>query len=170
VNRSKISLKNCLQSTQCLFWAAFIMRIVFALYVGLIPTSEDPGTGEYGCYVTNFLQGKGFVCLMDYPTPHTIYYARLPPLYPMILIAYIKLFGPNLIGLRILFSFFGALTCLITSQLASLLMGRSKGIYAGWALCFYLGHIYWSTRFLPEGIVMLLSTTSLWLIVDAHRK
>ncbi len=155
-------MKRYLNSFLFLFITALVLRVLF--FVFCRSKFGDDG-GEQLAYAMSLLQGKGYVVYRGFGG--TPFYAFLPPLYPIFLALYKLVFPANMLALRFIFSIFGALTCVLTGRLGQYLFRREEGICAGWALSLYAGHIFWSTRFLPESAVMLLSTAAAWCLYRA---
>lgn len=161
-------LKKYSSSLLCLFTIAMTLRVLFALFDKSSYADDD---GTHTQYALNFLQGKGWLNFhqVDPRLPILPFRAWIPPLYPLLIVFYKKWVASSLLGLRVILGGFGSLTCVVTALLGRYFMGRNRGTWAGWGLCFYPAHIFWSTRLLPESAVMLFSVIAVLSLLFAHR-
>ncbi|MCA9441554.1 MAG: hypothetical protein KC964_12165, partial [Candidatus Omnitrophica bacterium] len=68
--------------------AAFVLRYAYVLQIETPPFSD---MADYETMALNLLDGQGLVM----NTPHMVYKAYRPPLYPLFIAASYKLFGPE---------------------------------------------------------------------------
>ena len=167
-DKKRSILPGLLASGGWLWVCAFVLRLLVASHyrTGTLAADSDGMLEEFAW---NMLRGRGYVIYQDGISPHMPSYALLPPLYPWIVFIYLKTVGAHFFGLRVLFCAFGALTCVLTSRLAEKLMGP-PGRWAGWLLCFYPGHIVWSTRLMVESAIILSLTSAVLLALQARER
>ncbi|MCA9434465.1 MAG: glycosyltransferase family 39 protein [Candidatus Omnitrophica bacterium] len=85
--------------------AAFVLRYAYVLQIETPPFSD---MADYETMALNLLDGQGLVM----NTPHMVYKAYRPPLYPLFIAASYKLFGPEPETVRMTQVFLSTLTVL----------------------------------------------------------
>jgi len=92
------------------------------------------------------------------------------PLYPAVLAAVYKVFGPGYLAPRIVQSVLGALSCCLLYLLGRSLFGRAVGAVAGFAAATYWMLIYFDGELLIASLIVFLDLALLLLLVRAGQK
>jgi 4-amino-4-deoxy-L-arabinose transferase-like glycosyltransferase len=135
-----------------LFVVAFAVRVAFILAFG--PTAPPWDLGDDHAYD---LLAYRLVTQHEYA--NTLY----TPGYPLFLALNYMVFGRSWFLARLVQAGLGAGTCLLIYRLGTKVFSDREGLFAGFLLAIYPGHVFFSWRLMAEPLYILLLTWSLLL-------
>jgi len=141
---------------------ALLVRVLVGFFV--LSTAPDlPDAGIYERVAVNLLQGKGLI------VDEANKIARMPG-YPLFLAACFALFGRNAVGVMLVQSAIGALTCVLVLLLGGLLFDRKTGWLSGWICALYPSLVFMSGLVLSETLFILLMVLGICALVGMERE
>jgi len=152
-------------SKSFLLWSIFLVALVLRVaYVGsLNPNEPKSGDAAYWMGVGESIsQGRGHEIEI---APGTFMYAQRPPLYAFLIGGVFRLFGKNLMVLRLFQALLGALAALGTFFLARSLFGDRVAKLAAWLTAFYPFAIYYAGYIGAEMLFITLLIVFFYLLV-----
>ncbi|HVM96351.1 MAG TPA: glycosyltransferase family 39 protein, partial [Candidatus Acidoferrales bacterium] len=142
------------------FGLALLLRLVFcfAIYPQIV---EQFGQGDgYDVIARNLASGHGYT-LPDIDAP-----AERLPLYPFLLAASFKLFGPADWPWQILQALIGAATCSLVYRLARHYASRSAALAVATVCVFHPSLLLFTARPLTETVYVLLTVLFAWAVLQ----
>ncbi len=160
-------MKKALSNPLGLFVVALLARLLIIHY-GPMPANDD---GVYEKAILNYFAGHGLAYEHGLPVQGTLWFSWLPPVYPVLVILYYKLFGVGftLFPLRIAITVLGSLSCVWLYQLGKLIKGKELGLLAGYALALYPPQVLDSTSINPHAIANSLFILCLLLLLKGRK-
>lgn len=139
-------------------------------YIYFTKSYENPRTFEYGEIAANIVRGNGFARVNEFssvlePT------SSHAPLYPL----FLSLFSAGTYGayafltVQLLQAVFGVLTALVLYMTGRNLHGHGMGLLAAAGISFYPPLIYYTAKFTPTILFILMLSAALYLIMTANR-
>lgn len=136
-----------------------LIGLLFRFYsLGVIPYWHwDEGVNMNLSW--NIIHGKALLFTLRYPfVPH-------PPLFYLIVGALLKLFGNELIVLRLFCAVLSSLTILVLYLVGKELGGVKLGLFASFLFAIYPDAIYWGRMGFANNLIMLLGLMALYLFL-----
>jgi len=144
-----------------IFTAAFLVRMALVIDSGFQPASNMPDASlfnELGLRLANAENPISLISGKDFPE-------NVCPVYPIFLGILFKIFGNNLIYIKLAQCVLGALTCIIIYFIAKELFDEKIALIASLLSTFYPVFIKLSDLLFTEGLfVLLLSIAVLFLV------
>lgn len=94
----------------------------------------------------------------------------LPPLYPLFLALCYYCLGMNTMAYFIPQLILGCLTCVFIYLLAKEIFGERVAVLSGFAVAFYLDHIFYTNFIRPETLFISLITLGFWLLIKGNSR
>lgn len=151
------------QSTWIVFWAAFLVRVLYMTLAHTyhFRTGQDhfPFGYEMGRVARALATGYGYA---DPFIGHTGPTTWVPPLYPLLLAGVFKVFGVYTLRsawvILTINSFFSALTTLTTYEIAARCFNRRVAVWSAWIWALYPAAMQYAVRWVWD------MTVSTWLL------
>ena len=143
------------------FVAAFLMRLIFNVYVMGIDDAgieRFPDGKDYDALALALAGGTGYE--ID-QSPNTF----RPPGYPFFLAAVYALAGHSFAVVKVLQSLIGALTCILVVLIGERLFSKRTGVIAGAIAAVYPFLILYSGFLLSETLFVFLSMVFLYMLI-----
>ena len=148
----------------CLFFVAFLLRFAVVLGVRDIHTFHGPSPAgadavELNSIALNVAAGNGYAVIPGHPTSYRA------PGFPLSLAVLYRMSYANYALVYLALCLTGALTCLLTYELARQLVSEGVARAAGLLAAVYLPHIYFPRCSLSEIVFALCVALALWLFL-----
>ncbi|MCD6327159.1 glycosyltransferase family 39 protein [bacterium] len=147
--------------------AALFIRIVYLLLAPQTPvlTYYNFDEGDYELIAKNVYEGNGYCYIKGQPT------AFRPPLYPLMIASIYQITGKRShLAVKLTQALISAVTAGLIFLLASIVLSRAAGLWAGMLFCIYPIMLYYVPKLLTETLFIALLCASLCLLLFAVKR
>lgn len=140
---------------------AVAVRLVFLKLFPEVGQNELMDSVRYLSVSFNILTDRGFAEYLGGPT------AFAPPIYPYFLAGIFKIFGYNMINVKIVQALVGGLTCILYYRMGTILFGRTAGLISAFIGALFPDLVILTGYLYSETVYMLFYSLAFMFLIQA---